>query len=234
MNNNNINILVVEDDLDINNLLCKILTKEGYNVRAAYSGTEASMCMEQYDFQLVLLDLMLPGINGEDIIKGIRRLKTMPIIVISAKENQEIKVEVLGLGADDFVSKPFDTNEVLARVQAQLRRYMVFSSSNSKERILRHKDLILNRDTVEVTLNGETVTLTAREFCILELLMENPNKVFTKSNLFEKVWNEEFLGDDNTVNVHISNLRSKLSKIQPNVEYIHTVWGIGFKISDRT
>jgi DNA-binding response OmpR family regulator len=230
---NNVNILVVEDDLDINNLLCKILIKEGYNVRSAYSGTEAKMCMEQYDFHLILLDLMLPGINGEDIIKSVRKMKIMPIIVISAKAEQDVKVEVLKLGADDFISKPFDTNEVIARVQSQLRRYMVFSKPKDKERILRHKDLILNRDTVEVTLDGKPVTLTAREFCILELLMANPNKVFTKSNLFEHVWNEEFLGDDNTINVHISNLRSKLSKIKPNDEYIHTVWGIGFKISQR-
>ncbi|GAA0086125.1 response regulator transcription factor [Clostridium sp. CTA-7] len=230
---NNVNILVVEDDLDINNLLCKILIKEGYNVRAAYSGTEAKMCMEQYDFHLILLDLMLPGINGEDIIKFVRKLKIMPIIVISAKADQGVKVEALNLGADDFISKPFDTNEVIARVQSQLRRYMVFSKPKEEERILRHKDLVLNRDTVEVTLDGKHVILTAREFCILELLMANPNKVFTKSNLFEHVWNEEFLGDDNTINVHISNLRSKLSKIKPNDEYIHTVWGIGFKISQR-
>lgn len=228
---NNIDILVVEDDLDINNLLCKILIKEGYNIRSAYSGTEARMCMEQYEYHLILLDLMLPGISGEEIIKHIRKIKTMPIIVISAKAEQDVKVEALRLGADDFISKPFDTNEVIARVQSQLRRYMVFSKPKEKERILRHKDLILNRDTVEVTLDGNPVILTAREFCILELLMANPNKVFTKSNLFEHVWNEEFLGDDNTINVHISNLRSKLSKIKPNDEYIHTVWGIGFKIS---
>lgn len=228
---NNINILVVEDDLDINNLLCKILIKEGYNIRSAYSGTEARMCMEQYEYHLILLDLMLPGISGEEIIKHIRKIKTMPIIVISAKAEQDVKVEALRLGADDFISKPFDTNEVIARVQSQLRRYMVFSKPKEKDRILRHKDLILNRDTVEVTLDGNPVILTAREFCILELLMANPNKVFTKSNLFEHVWNEEFLGDDNTINVHISNLRSKLSKIKPNDEYIHTVWGIGFKIS---
>ncbi|EOR27704.1 two component transcriptional regulator [Clostridium sartagoforme AAU1] len=228
---NNINILVVEDDLDINNLLCKILIKEGYNIRSAYSGTEARMCMEQYEYHLILLDLMLPGISGEEIIKHIRKIKTMPIIVISAKAEQDVKVETLRLGADDFISKPFDTNEVIARVQSQLRRYMVFSKPKEKDRILRHKDLILNRDTVEVTLDGKPVILTAREFCILELLMANPNKVFTKSNLFEHVWNEEFLGDDNTINVHISNLRSKLSKIKPNDEYIHTVWGIGFKIS---
>ncbi|MDZ7542728.1 response regulator, partial [Clostridium perfringens] len=154
---NNANILVVEDDLDINNLLCRILIKEGYNVRAAYLWTEAKMCMEQYDFHLILLDLMLPGINGEDIIKSVRKLKIMPIIVISAKTEQGVKVEALNLGADDFISKPFDTNEIIARVQSQLRRNMVFYKPKEEERILRHKDLVLNRDTVEVTLDGKPV-----------------------------------------------------------------------------
>lgn len=230
--NDNINILVVEDDADINNLLCKILSKQGYNVRGAFSGSEAEMCLEQYDFQLVLLDLMLPAVSGEELIAYIRKIKTMPIIVISAKPGQDIKIEVLRLGADDFVSKPFDVKEVLARVEAQLRRYMVFSNTGEKQKVLRHKDLVLNCETVEATVKGENIILTAREFAILKLLMSYPNKVFTKANLFEHVWEDEFLGDDNTVNVHISNLRSKISKVDSDTEYIHTVWGIGFKISD--
>lgn len=158
----------------------------------------------------------------------------MPVIVISAKSAQDTKIEVLKLGADDFISKPFDTNEVLARIEAQLRRYMIFSNTFVKNNTLVFKDLVLNRETLEVTVRGEKIYLTAREFTILELLMANPSKVFTKANLFEHVWNEEFLGDDNTVNVHISNIRSKLAKINSDMEYIHTVWGIGYKISDKT
>lgn len=230
--NDNISILVVEDDADINNLLCKILSKQGYNVRGAFSGSEAKMCLEQYDFQLVLLDLMLPAVSGEELIAYIRKIKTMPIIVISAKPGQDIKIEVLRLGADDFVSKPFDVKEILARVEAQLRRYMIFSNTEEKQKVLRHKDLVLNCETVEAMVKGQNIILTAREFAILKLLMSYPNKVFTKANLFEHVWEDEFLGDDNTVNVHISNLRSKISKVDPDTEYIHTVWGIGFKISD--
>lgn len=230
----NINILVVEDDSDINNLLNKILTKNGYKVTCAYSGSEGRMCLEQYDFQLVILDLMLPGMSGEGLISKIRQLKTMPIIVISAKPGQDAKIEVLRLGADDFISKPFDIDEVLARVEAQLRRFMVFSNSGGDKNILKHKGLILNRDKVEVTLKGQEIPLTAREFAILELLMSYPNKVFTKANLFEHVWDDKYLGDDNTVNVHLSNLRSKLAKADPEEEYIHTVWGIGFKMSDKT
>jgi DNA-binding response OmpR family regulator len=232
--NRDINILVVEDDNDINSLLCRILGRQGYNVRGAYSGTEAKLCIEMQEYQLLLIDLMLPGMSGEELIAYIRNQKTMPIIVISAKDFQETKIDVLKLGADDFVAKPFDVEEVAARVEAQLRRYMVFSKSNEQKNVLKHKNLILNKDTIEVTVKDTTVSLTAREFSILELLLSYPNKVFTKANLFEHVWKDNYLGDDNTVNVHISNLRSKLAGADKDTEYIHTVWGIGFKLSDKT
>ncbi|WP_411681740.1 response regulator transcription factor [Clostridium thailandense] len=228
-----INILVAEDDADINNLLYKILSKNGYNVRCAYSGSEAKMCFEQYEFQLVLLDLMLPGVAGEELITHIRKINTVPIIVISAKPGQDIKIDVLKLGADDFVPKPFDAYEVLARVEAQLRRYIVFSNNNEKANVLKHKNLTLNSETLMVEAKGQAISLTAREFSILQILMSYPNKVFTKANLFEHAWNAEFLGDDNTVNVHVSNLRSKIAKADPDEEYIHTVWGIGFKMSEK-
>lgn len=228
-----VNILVVEDDIDINNLLYKILSRSEYNVRAAYSGSEGKLCIENYDFQLVILDLMLPGVSGEELISIIRKINTVPIIVISAKDGQDTKIDVLKLGADDFVSKPFDTNEVLARVEAQLRRYMIFSKQEDKYKVLKHKNLTLNTETMEVLVKGNPISLTAREFSILELLITYPNKVFTKANLFEHVWQDEFLGDDNTVNVHVSNLRSKIAKIDSDTEYIHTVWGIGFKMSDK-
>jgi DNA-binding response OmpR family regulator len=229
-----INILVAEDDSDINGLLCRILSRQGYSVRGAYSGTEAKMCLEMYDFQIILLDLMLPGASGEELIAQIREIKTMPIIVISAKDTQETKIDVLKLGADDFVSKPFDVNEVVARVESQLRRFMVFSKGEVDKNLLRHKHLTLNRETMEVKVKDKFLSLTAREFAILELFLTYPNKVFTKANLFEHVWKGEFLGDDNTVHVHVSNLRSKIAKADKDTEYIHTVWGIGFKLSDRT
>lgn len=227
-----INILVVEDDTDINNLLCRMLNKNGYQVTAAYSGSEAKMLLERYDYHLILLDLMLPGMSGEEIVSYVRETKNMPIIVISAKSEQETKIAVLKIGADDFIVKPFDINEVLARVEAQLRRYIVFSDSKKTNPILIHKDLILNRETMEITLKGELIPFTVREYTLLEVLMEHPNKVFTKANIFESVWKDTYLGDDNTVNVHISNIRSKLAKVDPDTEYIHTVWGIGFKMKE--
>ena len=223
-------ILVVEDDQDINRLLCRILTDGGYDVRPAFSGSEAVLWAEQYDYDLVLLDLMLPGLTGEEFIAQMRKKKTMPILVLSAKAGLEDKVNVLRLGADDFIPKPFDNLEVLARVEAQLRRYKQFSGGGGSA-VLTHGDLTLDREGVTVTAAGKPVTVTAREFDILTLLMEHPKKVFTREQLYEQVWGGEYMGDDNTVNVHISNLRAKLAKASP-AEYIKTVWGIGFKMSD--
>lgn len=222
-------ILVVEDDQDINRLLCRILTDGGYDVRPAFSGSEAVLWAEQYDYDLVLLDLMLPGITGEEFIARMRKKRTMPIIVLSAKAGLEDRVNVLRLGADDFIPKPFDNAEVLARVEAQLRRYKQFSAPGGGQ-VLRCGDLELDREAIRVTAGGREVTLTAREFEILALLMSHPRKVFTREQLYESAWGGEYMGDDNTVNVHISNLRSKLSKASDQ-EYIKTVWGIGFKMN---
>ena len=223
-------ILVVEDDQDINRLLCRILTDGGYDVRPAFSGSEAALWAEQYEYDLVLLDLMLPGLTGEELIAQMRKKKTMPIIVLSAKAGLEDRVHVLRLGADDFIPKPFDNDEVLARVEAQLRRYKQFSGSSGGGQVLSCGDLELDRDAVKVTAGGREVALTAREFEILALLMSHPKKVYTREQLYESVWGGEYMGDDNTVNVHISNLRSKLGKVSDR-EYIKTVWGIGFKMN---
>lgn len=224
-------ILIVEDDLDINGLIYRILTKEGYDVTQAFSGSEGRMCIELYEFDLLLLDLMLPGMSGEEIIEKVRKSKDMSIIVISAKTGQDDKINTLDIGADDFVSKPFDVNEIVARVNAQLRRYKRFSSGHKEgSKILKHKNITLNKELIEVRVNDELIALTAKEYLILELLMSNPNKVFTRANLFESVWKDEFLGDDNTINVHISNIRSKIAAVDKENDYIKTIWGIGFKM----
>mgnify|MGYP005807533503 FL=1 len=225
-------ILVVEDDPDINRLLCKILTDGGYDCRPAFSGSEAVLWAQQYNYDLVLLDLMLPGLTGEEFIAQMRQKKTMPIIVLSAKAGVADRVNVLKLGADDFIPKPFDNSEVLARVEAQLRRYRQFSGGGGEKQVLTCGDLVLDRESVTVTAGGKPVALTAREFDILALLMSHPKKVFTREQLYEQVWGGEYFGDDNTVNVHISNLRSKLAKVSGG-EYIKTVWGIGFKMNEE-
>ena len=225
-------ILVVEDDPDINRLLCRILTDGGHDCRAAFSGSEAMLWAERYDYDLVLLDLMLPGLTGEEFIAKLRQRKTMPIIVLWAKTGVEDRVNVLRMGADDFIPKPFDNAEVLARSEAQLRRYKQFSSGTGEKQVLQCGDLVLSREEVTVTAGGKEVSLTAREFEILALLMSQPRKVFTREELYERVWGGEYYGDDNTVNVHISNLRAKLAKASGG-EYIKTVWGIGFKMASE-
>ena len=216
-------ILIVEDDTDINNLLASILGYVGYVVKQAFSGTEARLLLDSGAFSLVLLDLMLPGITGEALIDHIRKNKDVPIIVLSAKGTGTDKVNALRSGADDYVTKPFDEEELLARIEANLRR----GAGSDTASILTHKGLALDRDTHSVTVDGKPVSLTAREYAILELLLANPKKIFTKENLYQSVWNSDFVGDDKTIGVHISNLRAKL-----HGDYIQTIWGVGFRLAE--
>lgn len=224
-----INILVVEDDNDINQLLCRIIKKSNYFPQPAYSGTEAMIYLDKQKWDLVLLDLMLPGMTGEEILAEIKSMGSIPIIIISAKSEMQTKIDCLRSGADDFISKPFDVEEVSARIDALLRRStQVYETSMSNELI--HKDIVIDLEAKTVVVNGATLTLTSREYAILVLLMESPKKVFSKPNLFESVWKEPFHGDDNTVNVHMSNLRNKLGKANPNEDYIETIWGMGYRL----
>lgn len=225
-------ILVVEDENEINKLLCSILENKGYRARAAFSGTEALMCVENEKWHMILLDLMIPGISGEEVILKIREITNAPIIVVSAKTTKKTKLELLEKGADDFICKPFDPDDLVARVNSNLRRYLEFSiDQEKKSEILSYKDITLNIESKIVKVGQVLITLTAREFAILELLLTNPNKVYSKSNIFESIWGEEFLGDDNTVNVHVSRLRNKLSSASSNNEdYIETIWSMGYKL----
>ncbi len=225
-------ILVVEDDADINRLLTTLLSKEGYVVTSAYSGSEAGMRLESERYDLILLDLMLPGLTGEELLATIRKKYVMPVIVLSAK-GREDKLHVLAEGADDFISKPFDIEDVKARVVAQLRRYTRFTPAQQGETPLQFKELVLDPEGRRVTVKGREVSLTVREYGLLYLLLSHPKKVFTRANLFESVWEDPYIGDDNTVNVHISNLRAKLAAADPDNGYIKTVWGIGFKMEEE-
>ncbi|WP_102272847.1 response regulator transcription factor [Cytobacillus massiliigabonensis] len=224
-----IDILVVEDDNDINQLLCRIIKKSNYSPQPAYSGTEALIYLEKQKWDLILLDLMLPGLTGEEILAKVTSKGSAPVIIISAKNEQQTKVDSLRTGADDFISKPFDVEEVSARIDSLLRRYRLSKETPMREQ-LTHKDIQMDVEAKAVVVNGTKLTLTAREHAILAILMSSPKKIFSKSNLFAAVWNEPFLGDDNTVNVHMSNLRNKLSKANPNEEYIETIWGMGYRL----
>ncbi|HIV20124.1 MAG TPA: response regulator transcription factor [Candidatus Merdivicinus intestinigallinarum] len=221
-------ILIAEDDPDINRLLGRILEKEGYQVTAAFSGSEARLLLKTVRFDLIVLDLMLPGATGEELVEEIRKNSTTPILVVSAK-GQEDKLNVLKMGADDFISKPFDVNEVAVRVYSLLRRSRDFSENGGEKQTLSLKNLEIDLESREVRVSGKPLSLTAREYDILVLLMRYPNKVFTRQNIFETVWGGAYLGDDNTINVHISNLRSKIQKLDDKEEYISTIWGVGFK-----
>ncbi|MCB2342590.1 response regulator transcription factor [Clostridium estertheticum] len=226
-------ILVVEDENDINKLLCTMLENKRYRTRATFSGTEALMCVENEWWDMILLDLMIPGISGEAVIVKIREITKAPIIIISAKTSKKTKVELLEKGADDFICKPFDLDEVVARVNSNLRRYLEFSTNKknkNRDNILYYKDISLNIESKEVKVGQNIVALTAKEFALLKLLLTNPNKVYSKSNIFESIWGEEFSGDDNTVNVHVSRLRKKLSIANNSQDYIETIWAMGYKL----
>lgn len=226
-----VKILVIEDDPDINKLLCRYLEREGYQTVAAFSGTEARLQLKLDTFDLIMLDLMLPGVSGEELICEIHNSLPLPIIVISAKTALEDKVNALKSGADDYMTKPFDREEVLARVEALLRRNRMGSiqATQKEEKCYTIKQLTLKPASREVLVNGNLITLTAYEFDILQLLLQYPEKVFTKDQLYQDIWKTGYYGEDNTINVHISNIRKKIKEYDDD-SYIKTVWGIGFKI----
>lgn len=224
-------ILVVEDDNDINNMLCDLLRQNGYNLVSAFSGTEALMHFKQEPIILVLLDLMLPGKSGEVVLTEIREVSQVPVIAITAIASKETIVSILKLGANDYILKPFDNDELLARIQVQLRQ-RISAPNLVQSNLLVYNELVLNTEQYKATINNQSIQLSKREYEILKILMENPKKVFTKNNIYESVWKDEFMGDDNTINVHISNIRSKIAKLRPLDKYIQTVWGIGYKMHE--
>ena len=257
-------ILIIEDDTDINNLLTKIMGRQGHETVQAFSGTEGKLRLELGQYDLMLLDLMLPGMMGEELIREIRRTDPdLPIIVLSAKSGLEDRVSVLELGADDYLVKPFAVEEVWARVAGALRRSARRQDSsrplqaqslsgkrpdgpdtgqpsgrsehrrpeeNGSGPQLQFKELTLDTDRREVRVRGQLLNLTAREYDILHILMQEPGKVYSSERLYELVWQGGYYGEDNTVNVHVSNLRKKIAAVD-SAEYIATVWGIGFRMA---
>jgi DNA-binding response OmpR family regulator len=228
-----IGILVVDDDKEICGLICDLLSGEGYSVQCAYDGINAIKMLSSHKYHLAILDIMLPGIDGYEVLKKIRQKDFMPVIIISAKGEEYDKVIGLGLGADDYISKPFKSNEMLARLKSLLRRYLYYRDDLGKNQsVLRHMDIVMDTDKREMKIGDRNVLLTVKEFDILKLFMENPKKVFTKNQIFDAVWNEDYFGNENTLMVHISRLRDKIEKDPGNPIYIHTVWGIGYKLNE--
>lgn len=219
-------ILIVEDNTDIHNLIKEVLEKEKYKVLDSYSGTEALMVLEKENVDLILLDLMLPGLNGEEIIK---KVKDIPIIVISAKISPEDKVNVLLNGANDYITKPFSTEELLARIKVQFRIKKDKKENNNM--VLKYKQIELNQKNHTVHIGENQIYLTKTEFAILKQLLLNPKQVVTKSKLLELISNDTLDCDENSLKVHISNIRKKIRQVTEE-EYIESVWGIGFKIHE--
>lgn len=256
------NILIVEDDININNLLYEVLMKAGYTCEQAFSGTEAKLLLDikEKAYTLVLLDLMLPGASGEEVLKEIRKHGRLPVIVLTAKDSIDDKIGVLTDGADDYITKPFEIREVLARIQVQLRHIEAETESEAKGEKesetkgetksetkvktkagmqegqysgrLEFRDMVLTRSTFEVSIGGRVLPkITKQEFAILELLLKNPKQVFSKEDIFEYAWDEPYMGETKTLDVHISNIRKKIKTVTSD-EYIETIWGIGYRLHE--
>ncbi|WP_245985530.1 response regulator transcription factor [Oceanobacillus bengalensis] len=219
-------ILIVEDDQEISRLLRVILEKSQMEPVAAYSGTEGLLQLQNNSFDLILLDLMLPGKSGEELIKEIREKSAIPIIVISAKVDIENKVQVLKMGVDDYITKPFHQEEVMARVEVQLRKASFQPMQPTK---MGWRGLKMNIEKRSVTLNERGLQLTNAEFDILVFFINNPERALSKKEIYESIWTGTYYGDDNTISVHVSNLRKKISEITTE-EYIKTIWGVGFML----
>lgn len=231
-------LLVVDDQPEIVELLKLYLEKEGYIIEESYDGAQAlEKIRKSNDIDLILVDLMMPKVDGFEFIKIVRVSYNLPIIIISAKNEDNDKIFGLGLGADDFIPKPFNPLEVVARVQAHLRRRYNYANSDSgvesamTTKAIQVGNLVLDQDTFCIIKDGQPKTLTRTEYLILELLMTSPGRVYTKQQIFEKVWNEYYLGgeEDNTINVHMSKIREKIEENPRSPKYIKTIRGLGYK-----
>ena len=225
-------ILIVEDDIEINNLVAEALKNEMYNIVQSYDGKQA---LDKFDdnIKLIILDLMIPCIDGIEVLRRIREKSNIPVIILSAKDDECDRIVGLSMGADDYIVKPFSIKELMARVKAQLRRYTDYNKSyDNNENKFFYKDLKMDTLSYKVYKNDIEINLRPKEFEILKLFLSNPKRVFTKEQIFQSVWNDEFINADNTVMVHIKRLRSKIEDNPNEPEYILTVWGIGYKLGE--
>ncbi|NRT75320.1 response regulator [Clostridium beijerinckii] len=222
-------ILVVDDEKEIRELIEIYLKNEGYNVITVEDGLRALDIVKKYTIHLIVLDVMLPNIDGIQVCKNIREYLDVPIIMLSAKREDNDKILGIITGADDYIAKPFNPLELVVRVKAQLRRYLKTTTLPKNDEIV-IDDLVINSDTHRVAIGDKEIKFTGKEFEILKLLAENKNVVFSSRKIYESVWNEEFYESDSTIMTHIKNIREKLGDNVKNPKYIKTVWGVGYKI----
>ncbi len=225
-------ILIIEDDTELHTMVKDYLVSEGFETESAFNGQEACELADKNQYELVLLDIMMPQMDGLTVMKKIRTNSVVPIIIMSAKDSDSDKAFGLGLGADDYITKPFSLTELVARIKAHIRRVNQYSvgENEKKGKNISVGDLVLNQEMHLLEKRGQYIELTAKEFEALKLFMTNPKKVYTKAQLYTLVWGEDYFGDENAVNVLISRLRSKLEDNPKKPQYIATVWGIGYKL----
>lgn len=230
-------ILIVEDDTDIALLESDYLQKSGFETKIVTDGKKAMEDINSKSFDLVILDIMLPGMNGYEICRELRRMLDIPVLMVTAKTESADKIIGFELGADDYISKPFDPAELVARVKSKIKRYQSLvsksSANSSEEEKLIFSDVELYRDSRRVVKNGREIRLPNREFLLLQLFFENPDKVFSKKELFEKVWKCKYMDDSATVIVHINRLREKVEDDPQSPKLIETVWGAGYRLNSR-
>ena len=228
------NILVVDDDKEIVNAIEIYLTQEGYKIFKAYNGEEALKQIEENEIHLVILDIMMPNKDGLETLQEIRKDKTIPVIMLSAKSEDYDKISGLNTGADDYITKPFNPLELIARVKSNIRRYVDFNKNitETKENILKTGNLEINDDTKKVVVDGKEIKLTATEFNILKFLLKNKGKVYSIEKIYENVWNEESYGAENIIAVHIRHIREKIEINPKDPKYLKVIWGIGYKIEE--
>ncbi|MBJ7983073.1 MULTISPECIES: response regulator transcription factor [Bacillus] len=223
-------ILLVEDDISIQEMVETYLVKEGFQVTIASDGEEGVNAFLKGPFDLIILDIMMPKLDGLEVVRIIREKSAVPILMMSAKDTDVDKAIGLGLGADDYICKPFSMIELAARVKAGIRRSTKYSVTETTEKMIQIGDLTIDPINFTVEKNGKSLKLTLKEFEILKLFVKNQNRVFTKAQIYTLVWNEEYYGDDNVINVHMRRLREKIETDPSNPEYIKTLWGIGYKL----
>ena len=234
------NILVVDDDKEIVNAIEIYLSQEGYHIIKAYDGEEALEKLKENEIHLIILDIMMPNKDGIETLQEIRKDKTIPVIMLSAKSEDYDKISGLNTGADDYVTKPFNPLELIARVKSNIRRYVDFShandingkNKNQKEKVLKTGTLEMNDETKKVMVDGKDIKLTATEYNILKFLLENKGKVYSIEQIYENVWNEESYGAENIIAVHIRHIREKIEINPKDPKYLKVIWGIGYKVED--
>ncbi|MEK3997093.1 MULTISPECIES: response regulator transcription factor [Psychrobacillus] len=229
------NILLVEDDKEISELVASHLKQENFRVLTAFNGEEALVIFRNKEPDLILLDLMLPRLSGMEVLKEVRATSMIPILIISAKGNEMDKALGLGFGADDYISKPFSMIELTARVQAAIRRATQYTSGNNQttSQTLNYLELTLDLNTFSAEVKGRHIQLTSKEFHILKLFMSNPSRVFTKEQIYHLIWEDDYYGNENVINVHIRRLREKVEENPSTPKYIQTIWGIGYKLGEK-